>query len=547
MRRLSIIFLIAGLIVILNGCSPSLPVLNDIFEFNNYNQSEQNIPDDPTLLYELFLADKSNQEILSKLINVYKERGDDRSCIAVYEEYLKSVPRDIDARIDLAYCQMNLGDYEEARITCEKALSMGQQNSLLYNALGNVYGDLTQYEKALENYTMANQLDVNFEPARTNILWALFNSNQYDKCIEFAQIQVQSGHDSYELYYYLGSCYEALDMLSSAIEAFTKALDFSYNDHSDAYYHLGLIAFQQERYDEASAYVQKALEQSPRHQDALWLMDELEAIKIRWPERMTKFIKDNYLYKDYVTEFEDNLSSLKKIPALPQDKAVEAAKLTLHPDDPFSFIITGSDYDYYHTEQDKSTVFYSTQSLAGKNYELFRIEAFNHMTGKYFIRFAEAIENKEDKVLVFDLRDNGGGDMKACSEILDYLLGDCVTVSFINSDGYISSYYSTADQVLFKKIILLTNSSTASASELLTLGLKVYHPDTYIIGETTFGKGVSQIFFDDPKNKLALCLVNSYWNVRENNIHGYGIYPDKEAKNQKEYDLALQNALDMIQ
>ena len=137
--------------------------------------------------------------------------------------------------------------------------------------------------------------------------------------------------------------------------------------------------------------------------------------------------------------------------------------------------------------------------------------------------------------------------MKACTEILDYLLGDCATVNFITREGYSSSYYSSADHVLFKKIILLTDQYTASASELLTLGLKVYHPDTLIIGEKTYGKGVSQIFCNDTKNKIALCLVNTYWNVREINIQGYGIEPDQAAKTQNEYDLALQKALNMLQ
>ncbi|MCX7774047.1 MAG: tetratricopeptide repeat protein [Clostridia bacterium] len=499
------------------------------------------------LLYDELYHDKTNGDIVSAIVDFHKAKGDNKTAISVYKSYLELVPSDVDALIDLAYCQMNLKKYKDAKETCNKAIEADEKNAVAYNALGNVYADLTEYDKALECYHKAYELDQSYQPARTNILWTYFNSNRFDECLEACTSQIRQGCQYFDLYYYQGGSYEALNEWDKAKDAYEKALAYPYNDYSTVYYHMGLISYNQQRYDEAQTYTQKALDTNPQNEDALWLSDELDKRKLPLSDRLTDFISDNYLYQQQTEDFGIYIDELRRTNGKAANEYIDAAVKAFHPQDPFSYFITGSEYETYSKEKETAAVEHITQSLKGKEYELFRIEAFHPLTGKSFVRLADKIENKDQKVLVFDLRGNTGGDMKACSEILDYLLGDCVTVNFIDRNGYTSSYYSSADKVVFKKIIILTDKNTASAAELLTLGLKVYQPDTWIIGQNTFGKGVSQVVFDDPQNKVALCLVNSYWNVREINIHGYGIAPDEKAKSQAEYDLALQNVLNVVQ
>lgn len=116
--------------------------------------------------------------------------------------------------------------------------------------------------------------------------------------------------------------------------------------------------------------------------------------------------------------------------------------------------------------------------------------------------------------------------MDSANHILDALLPECVTSMLIERDGYADSYYSNPDYVPFKQIYVLVDGNTASASELLTMGLSTYLPNVTVVGQKTYGKGVGQRVFEDKQNKLMILAVNHYWNVRQNNIMNSYISPD---------------------
>lgn len=175
------------------------------------------------------------------------------------------------------------------------------------------------------------------------------------------------------------------------------------------------------------------------------------------------------------------------------------------------------------------------------NMHYIRIFDFNVKTDDQVIEILDSIEEPINSVLVIDLRMNGGGDTMAASNILDELLTSCVTCTLIDKDGYTYNYYSGPSQIKFKDIYILVDRYTASASELLTLGLKTYIGNVTVIGEDTYGKGVGQMIFEDRNRSLILFLVNHFWNVREQNIKETGISPDIEIVSED-----LSNYLDVI-
>jgi C-terminal processing protease CtpA/Prc len=73
---------------------------------------------------------------------------------------------------------------------------------------------------------------------------------------------------------------------------------------------------------------------------------------------------------------------------------------------------------------------------------------------------------------------------------------------------------------------ILVDEYTASASELLTLGLKTYLSNVTVVGRSTYGKGVGQNVFEDKSKKIIVAVTNHFWNVREKNIFNKGISPD---------------------
>lgn len=547
MRRLSLSAIVLALIMVLGGCA-SEPALTASEATPAQKTIEESLNTDFARierLYTVYQKDPKNREALLNLTSAYQKRGDDFSCIAAYKQYLEYFPDNAEILVDLAYAQMNLGYYEDAQVSCEKAIEADNSYATAYNAMGNVLGDKTQYAQAIYYYRKALELNKDYEPARTNILWALYHGAQYEKCIEEAQKQIKQGYEYYDLYYYLGRSYEATHLTSEAQNAFLKALEYDFDDHSTTYYHLGWIAFLEEDYEQALQYTQEALKINPRNDDALWLSEQLEERQQPLSNRLARFFRDYYLYMD--DEATEKINMLESQSNASTEEVVHLFSESLQSYDPYSFVFWGQDYDEFKKEQEEKTVTHATCVLDGMSYELFTIDFFNHLTGREFITLAEGLQNKEKKVLVFDVRGNTGGDMNACAEILDYLLGDCTIINYVDRKGYVSSYYSSADRVAFKQIIVLTDQRTASAAELLTLALKVYLPDTQIIGDVTFGKGVSQKVFEEPRDKVALLLVNAYWNVREINIDGYGIAPDVKAISEKDVESALKNTLNMIQ
>jgi tetratricopeptide (TPR) repeat protein len=543
MRKISIKLLILALVIMLSGCS-SEPALSDAVTPTVSQQISDTELSYIEELYQDYQKDPKNRDNLLKLINAYQDRGDDFSTVAAYKQYLEFFPNDAEILVNLAYAYMNLGNYDEAQKVCERAIASDNTYASAYNALGNLLGDKTEYNRAIEYYRRAIEINKDYGPARTNILWALYHGAQYDKCIEEAKQQIKQGYESYDHYYYLGACYEAIHEPSDALRAFRRAMDFNFDDHSTTLYRLGWLAYLEEDYESALEYAQTALKINPQNQDILWLMDELEALEKPLASRLARFMKDDYLYPH--DAFQESLAALESFKASSIQEISNHVEESLHPNDPYSFILWGRDYDDFMMAQEDETVVHATRVLDDLSYELFTIETFNRKTGLEFIRLAEALQGKEQKVLVFDVRGNTGGDMKACTEILDYLLGECAVVNYIDARGYVNSYYSSADKASFKQIVVLTDQRTASAAELLALGLKVYIPETVIIGDTTYGKGVSQKVFDSPTDKVVMLMANTYWNVREINIDGYGITPDIKALDEKEIEIALKDVIRQV-
>lgn len=147
--------------------------------------------------------------------------------------------------------------------------------------------------------------------------------------------------------------------------------------------------------------------------------------------------------------------------------------------------------------------------------------------------------------LIFDLRNNGGGDVEMVQKIAPYLMNinnNSPLMQFVDRKGSIEtakpiSYdYNNAKPTYIGnsktnyQIVVLTNSNTASASEA-TLGLlRYYEPSTYAIGSPTFGKGVAQATFSNVAGKYFVAITTATFNLPVSggwkNFHGEGMVPD---------------------
>lgn len=126
-----------------------------------------------------------------------------------------------------------------------------------------------------------------------------------------------------------------------------------------------------------------------------------------------------------------------------------------------------------------------------------KILRFNEGSADEFVRLwdstVDKIQTNNVKTLIIDLRNNPGGLVSMVQYISEDFLnkGDLIMMEE-DRDGNRKELRATRDgRLRDKKIVILVNKGTASASEILTGALQ-YHKKAKVIGEKTVGKGVEQ-------------------------------------------------------
>ena len=129
--------------------------------------------------------------------------------------------------------------------------------------------------------------------------------------------------------------------------------------------------------------------------------------------------------------------------------------------------------------------------------------------------------------IVFDLRNNSGGDADAVVAMLDYILDECLIIDIKESNGDSRQIYSDAESVLSKdvQIKILVNSSSASASELFTMSLQD-NRNAVVIGEKTYGKSTVLTYFTFKDGSMLGMSTGLYYPQSGRYIEGEGIEPD---------------------
>jgi carboxyl-terminal processing protease len=141
-----------------------------------------------------------------------------------------------------------------------------------------------------------------------------------------------------------------------------------------------------------------------------------------------------------------------------------------------------------------------------------KVLQFNENTGKELEEKLKKLNEKEIKGLVLDLRDNPGGLLNEGVDVASHFLkkGD-VVVSHHGRNSPEKHYAAHADGTgKDYPIVVIVNRGTASAAEIVSGSLQD-HDRGWILGETTFGKGLVQTVFPMPDNTgLALTTAHYY-------------------------------------
>lgn len=156
---------------------------------------------------------------------------------------------------------------------------------------------------------------------------------------------------------------------------------------------------------------------------------------------------------------------------------------------------------------------------------------FSEDTGTLVQSFTKDFKNKGINKVILDLRNNGGGYVTAARDLLSlWLDGDKILTQKSATIGQTITYAKRGEATLKDmKTIVLVNSATASASEIVAGALKDYKKAT-ILGTKTYGKGVVQTMLELSGGSL-LKITTAHWYTPEGQtINKTGISPDVEVE-----------------
>lgn len=215
----------------------------------------------------------------------------------------------------------------------------------------------------------------------------------------------------------------------------------------------------------------------------------------------------------------------------------------------------GDDFEVT-VEKTSVTIESVTWEMKEGNIGYIAVSEFIENTDEKFIEAVDELEEQGMKSLIIDLRDNGGGLLDTCINMVSRIIPeDKLIVYTEDKNGKKVEYNSNSDKEVKVPIVVLVNENSASASEIMTGCLKDYNAAT-ILGTKTYGKGIVQNIIRLSDGSAVKLTVSKYYTPNGNYIHKVGIEPDitvemdnetwKEAREDETKDTQLQKAYELL-
>ncbi len=176
---------------------------------------------------------------------------------------------------------------------------------------------------------------------------------------------------------------------------------------------------------------------------------------------------------------------------------------------------------------------FTSQSVFPKmldsNIGYIEITSFNAETVAQFENAVNKLENDGAIGLVFDLRGNGGGTVDSVTEMVDFLVPEGVVMTAKYASGKEETVAKSDKDEIDLPMVVLTDRSTASASELFTASIKEFGKGISV-GTTTYGKGVMQSTYSLSDGSNVVFTVAEFYPHSGKSFNEKGISPDVEVK-----------------
>ena len=220
-------------------------------------------------------------------------------------------------------------------------------------------------------------------------------------------------------------------------------------------------------------------------------------------------------------------------------------------------ILSGEQEKTYHLKRaniEEKVVDSNVFSINEKNVGYIKISSFSSYSFNQFSNVLSELEKNDISSLIIDVRDNLGGHLLQTRQILSLFFKKNVILYQMESKGKNKKVYSMNNDNRDYPVYVLINHSSASASEIVASCFMENYSNSYIIGESSYGKGTVQKTTKISNGKSIKYTTqkwltsNGYW------LNGVGVNPDLVVVQDPNYydnpsydnDFVLQRTFDII-
>ena len=187
--------------------------------------------------------------------------------------------------------------------------------------------------------------------------------------------------------------------------------------------------------------------------------------------------------------------------------------------------------DIVRSQYAAQTVFAETVMRGGNLYGLVQITEFLSVQTTFY-QFKTAVDALIEygvQGLIFDVRNNLGGDVNAVLRMLDYLLPEGPLVHLYYADQIDPiTRYSDAGHIDLPMVVLV-NEYSASSAELFAAAIRDYEK-AELVGIKTFGKGCGQRAIMLSDGSVVFITSFLYNPPYSDNYNEIGLFPDYEVE-----------------
>lgn len=269
------------------------------------------------------------------------ENGDYEIALKSIEEIIDKDAKDIDAQRLLALCEVNLEQYNEAKVILEDIIKYRQDDAICWYYLGCCYDNLEEYIEAKHAYSTVIKLRPEYVDVYKSMAIIQIKTNEpekaidyvneglkysngedysfyyiagtacmaakkYDECITYIQKAIELCPENVQLYNNLGTAYLTTGKFDQALETYKKSIEIDEKD-SMAYFNIASILQIQEKHSEACEYFAKAHALSPEDDAYIiaWAISEVKSGDLQNATEHYKYLTAAYPQK---TTYKYNLA-----------------------------------------------------------------------------------------------------------------------------------------------------------------------------------------------------------------------------------------------